>query len=382
MKKTKLSLLPLSLTALMVLTSCNNDPSSVTFTLKNLGNNVEIHQEHQALYLLDEDYDEIGTYAAYASLEDYANPIGVNFSWKVQKAQKYKVNIYEENNETPLVYESDTQNIDIYNLKVNTNYTWTVSATYPSNTFTSKPSSFKTTPYAPRNIYLEGVDNVRDVGGNVGLDNKIVKQGLLYRSGQLNEDKVTTNIPLVTENGIKEAREVLNIKTDIDLRKNVDIDGEIENSGLTSSPLGEDVNYYSIPMYYDGQNMLKHGDETKASVNETSIKSFFELLADESKYPMIMHCVQGKDRTGMLSYLLNALLGVNEDALYRDYLFTNFSKAVGSACESEDIYRKYGLTIKNYQEEGTLSEKTYAYLNEVLSIKTSTLNKIIDIFLY
>lgn len=380
MKKIKFTFLSLTLVLLLSLTGCVSDPKSVTFVLTNLGQNVEIHQTHQSLYLKDSEYDNIGTYAAYASLEDYANPIPVNFSWKVTKAQKYIVNIYEEGISEPLSYETTKQNIDIYNLKVNTNYTWTVSAIYPSNTFTSEPSTFKTTSYAPRNIYLEGVDNVRDIGGYIGLDNKVVKQGLLYRAGQLNEDKETANIPLITENGLKEAKEILKIKTDIDLRKNKESNGTIENSGLNFSPLGDDVNYISLPMYYDGQNMLSHSDSTKAMYNINSIKLFFETLAVESNYPIIMHCVQGKDRTGMLAYLLNSLLGVDENYLYQDYLFTNFSKAVGSSCDSEDIDRRYGKTIKDFSGD-THQEKTYNYLRDIISIDDFLLNKVIDIFL-
>ncbi|RPA93920.1 hypothetical protein L873DRAFT_1941245 [Choiromyces venosus 120613-1] len=45
------------------------------------------------------------------------------------------------------------------------------------------------------------------------------------------------------------------------------------------------------------------------------IRSSLEILCDQSAYPVLMHCTQGKDRTGLLSILLLLLLKVPIDAI-------------------------------------------------------------------
>ena len=210
--------------------------------------------------------------------------------------------------------------------------------------------------------------------------NKVVKQGLVYRSGQLNKDKVNDNEPLATADGLKVLNEQLKIKTDIDLRKSVPgDDGKIENSGLNESPISKEVVYRSLPMYYDGQNMLEHSDPNKLERNLQSVCDFFDILSDKSSYPVVFHCVQGKDRTGLLSYLLGALLGESETDLYRDYLFSNFAKISG-ICEIADIDDRYGATLKNYEGD-TLQEKTFNYLENVIGVSKTNLETIQDILI-
>ena len=46
----------------------------------------------------------------------------------------------------------------------------------------------------------------------------------------------------------------------------------------------------------------------------------FAVLADRARYPVMVHCLQGKDRTGLVVMLVLFLLGVPMDAVERDYL--------------------------------------------------------------
>ena len=123
--------------------------------------------------------------------------------------------------------------------------------------------------------------------------------------------------------------------------------------------------------------MLAHSDSNKNEINHNSIKSFFNLLKDKNNYPLVFHCVQGKDRTGMLSYILGALLGVSQDDLYRDYLFTNFSNSGGSPCKINDIATRYGLTISKSEGE-TLQEKTRNMLKTEFSFTDVDLDAVIN----
>ena len=134
-------------------------------------------------------------------------------------------------------------------------------------------------------------------------------------------------------------------------------------------------------MYYGGENVLTHvGEHSGVSYdNPAQIKLFFETLADENNYPIDFHCAIGKDRTGCMAYLVEALCGMNEEDLYRDYLFSNFAKISG-ICEVSDIDDRYGATIKNY-EGATLQEKTYNYLNQEIGVSVQNLDSIKNILI-
>jgi protein-tyrosine phosphatase len=54
-------------------------------------------------------------------------------------------------------------------------------------------------------------------------------------------------------------------------------------------------------------------------VCKREVKQVFDVLADEKSWPVLVHCTQGKDRTGLIVMLLLFLLGVDEAAIDEDY---------------------------------------------------------------
>lgn len=52
-------------------------------------------------------------------------------------------------------------------------------------------------------------------------------------------------------------------------------------------------------------------------------KELFTLLLDRNNYPVVIHCTSGKGRTGIVSALVLAALGVNEEAIMKDYRLSN-----------------------------------------------------------
>lgn len=374
----KLSVL-LLVSSICVLTGCSKDPSEVTFSLVDLGE-VSIHTENQNLFLNDDDFsNDLVNYAN--ATQKYDNPLPVSLSWDISsKAKKYVINVSENNDMSDAwSFESKENSYDLYNCKINTTYYWNVTAYYSSVNFSSNIATFKVKDKSLRNIYIDGVDNVRDLGGYVTSDNKVVKQGLIYRTARFNDsstDEVTLNI---TEEGLKTVNEQLRIKTDIDVRKNASCDSN-EIGGLTSSPLGSGVNYLNYPMYFEGQNIFNFsGDADKKAINDASIKSFFETLANEDNYPIVFHCTQGKDRTGALAYALEALLGVSQEDMIHDYLFTNFARLGSSYVKTTEVTAntRIGGCINNASGDN-LKEKAFNYLNS-LGISEDTLTAIIDI---
>jgi hypothetical protein len=53
------------------------------------------------------------------------------------------------------------------------------------------------------------------------------------------------------------------------------------------------------------------------------VKQFFDVLADKASWPVMVHCTQGKDRTGLTVLLVLLLAGVDVAAAEHDYLMSD-----------------------------------------------------------
>lgn len=222
---------------------------------------------------------------------------------------------------------------------------------------TSGTACFTTSEQGPRNLYVDGLTNVRDIGG-WKTDSGRVKQGMIYRCGRLNLSYDDTPTIEITDDGIFMMKEVLEVKLEIDLR------GYEELGKISASPLGNDVNYYRESMSCGGNILTK---------NVEQIKNIFSFLANEENYPLIVHCNIGTDRTGLIAFLINGLLGVSEDGLYLDYVFSNFGSIGGG--RASQVISNY-LSIFESCEGKSLNEKIYNYLSEI-GIKTTDMDEMI-----
>ena len=373
MKKSKILMFVLPLT----LVSCS--PNKVTFALPKFEEPVETHSDIQlerfinnpdvltdiSLHYLD------GLY--YRNDYSKPNPVVINFTATPDKGsvKNYSIKIADnEKLENPFIDVCSAYSYSFYNAELGKTYFYQISA----DSFISDVASFSTKEGNLRLIDIDGVSNVRDIA----IKGKI-KQGLIYRGGALEklEDKtVNTKISLL---GINEMKS-LNIKTEVDLRKNIAESGSsiAENCNLTTSKV-DGVNYINYPLYYGGYDILTYNEGNYN--NPSQIKKFFDLISDKSNLPIYMHCSEGKDRTGCLSYLLQALLGADEEDMLRDYVFSNFANTSYSM-KPNGVTGKYGATLRNYQIqhgiEGTFADVVYDYLNKVVGISAVNLTKVIE----
>ena len=105
---------------------------------------------------------------------------------------------------------------------------------------------------------------------------------------------------------------------------------------------------------------MNFNDPLDTDNNINALRKVFEILGNSTSYPTFFHCSLGTDRTGYIAWLINGCLGLDEENLYRDYLFSNFGN-IGSKRTMDDIKDKYVKAIKN-TNGGTLKEKTVNYL--------------------
>ena len=327
----------------------------------------DIHTEGQRNYFLDENYKKINDYTG-AGVVDESKSVSLTISWSWEREEDEQSFILSENESlnNGKTYVIKKNSIELFNLKIGTSYYFQIQA----NKDKSDIYSFNTRDLGLRNMNVATLSNIRDLGG-IHLDNnKRIKQDMIYRCAEMNE--TYTQDILLSEADINLLVNEFGIKSDIDLRNNVEVNEKIETGGITSSPLGDNVNYVPCPMLFGGQNILTRSE------NLESIKSFFTYLGEESHYPMVFHCAQGKDRTGCMAYIIEALLGADLDIMMRDYLFTNFSD-INGVCKPEDVSVRYGGTLDKYAEGETLKEKTYNYLMNEIGVEKQYLDNIISL---
>lgn len=312
-----------------------------------------IHTELQNQFLT-------GDYKLGSVLADGTKEVGkplavtIDFSDIVEVCDSYQF-IYSENDKFTEYKEITVSNssVDLINLKINCSYYYKVKY----NDKVSEIKAFRINDAMVRCLDIDGVTNFRDIGGYF-VDGKPTNQGLIYRSSKFNQDESTDLV--ITSDGINELVNNLKIKTEIDLRATSDN----ENGGLTASPLGEGVKYISIPMKSSGNIIL---------LNPNELITLFTYLGDSNNYPLVFHCSIGTDRTGMVAFILNALLGVENDALYYDYMFSNFA-VIGKRKQST-VIDTYLTTIAKGGGE-TTKDKVYNYLISIGVNKTDIDNYI------
>lgn len=337
----------------------------------------------QSAYLKSDNISDTSPYNGNMSL---SAPEPTLLKWSAQNEKNFKVEIAtdEAMNDVVATYEVKGKELKFYNEQLLTKYYWRV--TDSKSQTKSEVASFKNTieVAGPRNLYVDGVENFRDIGGWGKMTDsgyqRYMKQGMVYRSGRFNEDKAETVNVTISEEGLKEVQNHLKIKTEIDLRRS----GTNEIGSIKKSVLGDNVTYYNIPMIFEGKNLIDWKGtpigETYYYDNAAAVKRVFEILADANNYPINFHCSIGKDRTGCIAYLLEGLLGFDKEVMDRDYMFTNFANA-GMCKLDADIYAtgRYGKTLMEYTNGETINDKIYNYLRDEIGVEEEKLDNIISI---
>jgi protein-tyrosine phosphatase len=183
----------------------------------------------------------------------------------------------------------------------------------------AESSPVSTAPAASgRHIELENALNFRDVGGYVTLEGRTVRWRRLFRAGGLSELSAADLLVL---------RE-LGIRTVVDLRSTAEWESgtfpvkEIPVA-LHHLPMVEEVldpTRYSLP---EGMLADRYQDYTR--IGSQNIARAISVVAEPEGHPIVVHCLAGKDRTGVVIALLLALLGVDDATIAEDYALSNLA---------------------------------------------------------
>ncbi len=167
-------------------------------------------------------------------------------------------------------------------------------------------------------LALEGLDNVRDVGGLPLRDGGQTRPGVLLRSASLH---------YLTPGDVEHLVDVLGLRLVLDLRtgREVDRDGPtaVARAGIETvwlSFLAEDGE--PLPEADDDLDPMVHNYLGYLSQRGETVGQAVRRLAAPDAGPALVHCAAGKDRTGVLVALVLDAVGVQRSAVLADYMLS------------------------------------------------------------
>jgi len=191
----------------------------------------------------------------------------------------------------------------------------------------------------PRELSIDGLVNIRDIGGLVAKDGRTIRSGRVFRSD---------NPKALTEVGRVQFREIVNPATVIDLRMSLEFTRE-------GYELDEHVTIVNCPMTPQSgvnQEQIDAGmcdnliDDYMAQidVNGQYVAQALSLIAEGVNQPVVIHCTAGKDRTGIVAAMLLDILGVPHEAIVADYHLTTKNMApVLERIRNAPVFKENGL---------------------------------------
>jgi hypothetical protein len=233
---------------------------------------------------------------------------------------------------------------DVVNLQIGSRYFWKIIARDGDSVLAVSPVwEFTTHTSPPRCLLVPGITNVRDIGGWRLPGNRRIRQGLIYRSSEMNGHVDITN----------EGRQVLigelGIRTDIDLR------GSNEAPRAVLDPAM--VKWIHIPISPYGHMVEDDWRE--------GYRQIFAIFADPSAYPILFHCWGGCDRGGTVAFLLNALLGLELTSLIHDYELSSLTIWGERSQQSEKFKSLLGALLPFADGKDDVGTQAENYLRSI-----------------
>jgi len=256
-------------------------------------------------------------------------------------------------------------------------------------TYTSKQTEFSS--FSGKNeIEIKKVNNFRYLGGIKNNDGKVLKDSLIYRSGNLHQLKKSSfeELEQLKINKVIDLRTKQEVTKEPDqLPKNIsyqlysafedknDEMGNAKKLALKGKISGKDADLRMVKFYTD-----------YVSENPEIIKTIITDILN-SEQPVLYHCTAGKDRTGMITALILKVLKFDDSVIFEEYLQSNnmrkdlIQKRLNLASTFHFVYPKLDIGVvektswieRNYlQSAFDEIDKKYGsmenYIHQVLGI--------------
>ncbi|MDR0421412.1 MAG: tyrosine-protein phosphatase [Proteiniphilum sp.] len=177
---------------------------------------------------------------------------------------------------------------------------------------------------ANRIINMDNIKNFRDIGGYFTEDSRQIKWGEIYRSADM------SSATLYDQERIRR----LNIRMIIDFRSErtakkypLLLHPSIRKVALPLTPMdAEKLDEQVEDERFDRSDAIRYMQESYVDIVENHKKDFgemFDLLTNDSNYPILLTGALGKDGVGLASYFILHALGVPHSTVEEDYMLSN-----------------------------------------------------------
>lgn len=263
----------------------------------------DIENEGTRKFLDEVDYASDTTYTV-SFARDYMDKYGANdkprpvtVSWTGEPASKIVLSTSADFKDAFEVKGSESP-AEIYNLIPGVKYYYKVLGGDESLL-----KSGCVRPVGPIRMINGLVENVRDLGG-WKVDGGHIAYGKLYRGSKLSSR--------MSDSGKDIFLNQLGITVDLDLRG-------IKDSEAKVGPVIDGAEYLKFPV----EKNMGRGTGNTQELYQQAIRSIIGFLGEGRS--VYFHCAGGADRTGTLAFLIEALVGVSESDLSKDYELTTFA---------------------------------------------------------
>lgn len=249
------------------------------------------------------------------------------------------------------------------------------------------------------NLNLEGIVNVRELGGLRMKDGRTVRSGQLLRGATLNK---------ATDSDVRCLSEEYNVKLIFDFRTEQEVkhapDRDIPGAKYlwlpTLDPMngekGKDV--FSAGGFKSAEELVlkaaflpqvqeaarnMYTDIVDNEYSQLQYAVFLQRILAVKEGAIFWHCSQGKDRTGLGAAFILAALGADRETILSDYLISNeiYEEEVremkgiirsqgGGEAEMDVVQTFIGINVKHFIEGLDLIDAKYGgmdtYVKDIL----------------
>lgn len=350
-----------------------------------------------------------GGYRPSGHSNDYLDPIGATIDTHSDVNKGIKIEFTPsdslKNQEYTIFYglkkdlsdakqmSTTTTSVTLKNLLVNQKYYYQIKA----GNATSEIATFITGDY-PRWIDARPMFNVRDAGGYMTSSGQRIKQGLIFRGGEITADANWKSGMQYTGDGGTRTQDG-HIVTQTDASKEVfrgemGMVGGVEIDLRSGSECGKSGNYNACGFANSGDISYQRKSISSyangLNNNKSLIKDVFNTFAQADQHHVYYHCYGGADRTGTIAFLLGAMLGMSYTDLVIDFELTSYSSNPSRNYRSHLRNGPYNdwpnmiNTLKNsygFTANKTIKQAAEDYLKNQCQVSQTTIDTIRNIML-
>ena len=241
---------------------------------------------------------------------------------------------------------------------------------------------------------FEAIVNARDLGG-IRIGDKLVRKGLLLRTGHLHD---------ATGEDVRRLQEEFHLRRIFDFRgvpeAALQPDVEVPGAEVIQLPTLDisaeqasgdaipDETWLNLPQHIVRLSFTRLFQEKARALYPSLVLSefsqlqyatFLNLILETEEGAVLWHCSQGKDRTGIGAALLLAALGADRETIVQDFdrsndtyrplverLCADVEAAGGGEVEKEVVRAFMGVSVRNFCHALDVIEANWGTLREYL----------------